>query len=286
MSESNAFVSWEDAVRWLKAQPEQRALVESAYYDDPLIVAAERYWVSAEWAGIRAYLPDARGRALDVGSGRGISAYALAKEGYRVSALEPDPSPYVGAGAIRMLAEESQLPIEVSESVAEKVPFNDRQFDLVFARAALHHAHDLGGTCHELFRVLKPGGRLIAVREHVITRRRDLAVFLSAHPLHRLYGGENAYLLLEYTAALEAAGFYTREVLAPLLSPINYAPQSITTLRAEIISKVSRIPGAATVLRGLLGSDALMRVVLRGGALIDNRPGRLYSFICDKAAAD
>lgn len=41
----------------------------------------------------------------------GISIYALAKLGWRVTALDPDPSTIVGAGAFRLLAEESSLPI-------------------------------------------------------------------------------------------------------------------------------------------------------------------------------
>ncbi len=34
--------------------------------------------------------------------------------------------------------------------------------------------------CREFFRVLKPGGRLIAVREHVISSKNDLPVFLTS----------------------------------------------------------------------------------------------------------
>ena len=47
-----------------------------------------------------------RGQALDVGAGRGIASYALAREGFTVTVLEPDDSHLVGAGAIRSLAEE------------------------------------------------------------------------------------------------------------------------------------------------------------------------------------
>jgi 2-polyprenyl-3-methyl-5-hydroxy-6-metoxy-1,4-benzoquinol methylase len=96
-------LSWEASVRWLKAQPEQAELVRSCFFDDPLCTAADRYRHSAEWVAVRSLLGDSRGRALDVGSGRGISAYALARDGWQTTALEPDPSPEVGAGAIRQL---------------------------------------------------------------------------------------------------------------------------------------------------------------------------------------
>ena len=45
-------LTWEDAVVWLREQPDQRQLVLDAYYDDPLIQAAERYFRSGEWQEI------------------------------------------------------------------------------------------------------------------------------------------------------------------------------------------------------------------------------------------
>lgn len=190
MSADGRFGSWEEAVQWLRGQPDRRDLVLNAYYDDPLIEAAERYRCSDEWRAIRAFIGNRGGAALDIGAGRGIASYALAKDGYRVMALEPDSSDLVGAGAIRRLAEQAALPISICEQYSESLPFPDASFDIVFARAVLHHARDIGLACQEIFRVLKPGGRLVAVREHVISQRADLSAFLDKHPLHKLYGGE------------------------------------------------------------------------------------------------
>ena len=88
---------------WLRGQPDQRQLVLDAFYDDPLIAAAKRYLDSDEWQSISEILHGRTGRALDVGAGRGIASYALARDGFAVTALEPDPSAIVGAGAIRTL---------------------------------------------------------------------------------------------------------------------------------------------------------------------------------------
>src|SRR5690349_8888902 len=103
MSESTAG-TWEDAVRWLRDQPGAQAVVRDAYFDDPLLQAAERYWQSNEWHAVRQIIGIGPGRALDVGAGRGIASYALARDGFEVTALEPDPSDLVGGGAIRALA--------------------------------------------------------------------------------------------------------------------------------------------------------------------------------------
>src|SRR5437016_3057671 len=96
--------SWEEAVRWLCQQPDQQELVRACYYDEPRTQAAERFRRSEEWQATRAWLPKHLGRALDVGAGHGISSYALTVDGWRTTALEPDPSSFVGAEAIRRLA--------------------------------------------------------------------------------------------------------------------------------------------------------------------------------------
>lgn len=272
--------TWEQAVLWLRAQPDQQELVKACYYDDPLPSSALRYWESEEWSSIRHFLPAQGGKALDVGAGRGISSFALAKDGFSTTALEPDGSAIVGAQAIRDLAQASGLAIEVKQEFSEQLPFADGQFNIVFARAVLHHARDLKAACREFFRVLKPGGILIAVREHVISRPEDLPAFLDSHPLHKLYGGESAFLLAQYEDAIKSAGFHLDVVLSPLESPINFSPYTLASLRAELAQRIGRrVPGIGILLRWLLGVPGVWPIARLLLARVDHRPGRLYSFI-------
>ena len=191
---------------------------------------------------------------LDVGAGRGIASYALAREGFDVTALEPDPSAIVGAAAIRALAVEAKLPIDVVEEFSERLPFADGAFDVVFARAVLHHTRNLDLACREMHRVLRPGGTFIAAREHVLSKEADLGLFLDSHPLHRLYGGEHAYMLERYVGALSSAGFIPVEILSPLKSPINLFPHTIDSLRDAVIDRISRKLPARPFWRVALGS--------------------------------
>jgi len=189
----------------------------------------------------------------------------------------------VGGGAIRALAAESGLPIRVVEEFSERLPFSDGTFDVVFARAVLHHTRDLEAACREFFRVLKPGGLFIAIREHVISREEDLPRFLDLHPLHKLYGGEHAYLLKQYVAAIGQSGFANLKVVSPWQSPLNYAPYSLATLKAEVARRVGRgVPGVGRMVNSLLELPGVWPLTRKILDWFDNRPGRLYSFVATR----
>jgi SAM-dependent methyltransferase len=282
VAEESRFSTWEDAVRWLISQPEQQEIVQACYYDAPLKNAADRYWQSTEWAEIRKYAPKTPGHSLDIGAGNGIASYAMAQDDWQVKALEPDPSHLVGVGAIRQLANSANLPIDVVQEFGEQLPFPEAHFDFVFARQVLHHAKDLPQLCREIDRVLKPGGKFIAVRDHVISSKADLPKFLDTHPLHKLYGGENAFLEQEYINAMKQAGLQVDHVLKPLDSVINYAPMTQTELKQALQQRLASLPGGR--LFSPLLNSLTFPIVLKLLAATDNRPGRAYSFICHKPA--
>ena len=225
---SDKTLTWEDAVQWLRNQPEKSELVKLCYYDDPIEAAAARFLQSEEWIELISLLKSKKksGKVLDIGAGRGISSYAFAKSGYEVTALEPNPSALVGAETIRQLSRNTDVNIEVVQDWGETLPFADNTFDVVYGRAVLHHAHDLNQLCKEAARVLKPNGYFLATREHVISKKEDLQKFLDSHLLHHLYGGENAYLLEEYLTAIQLSGLKKVNTFSPYQSVINYFPMT------------------------------------------------------------
>jgi SAM-dependent methyltransferase len=264
-------ISWEQAVQTLRDDPSQKELVLACFYDDPVERAALRYQESTEWKALRALVSEKKGRVLDLGSGRGIVAHAFSMSGWAVTAAEPDPSSIVGAEAIRRLSLVSGAPISVVECYGEALACEDASFDLVHCRAVLHHARDLNRLCEEVARVLRPGGRFIATREPVLSRETDRNRFLHDHPLHKLFGGENAYLLGTYVSAIENAGLKIDRVYNPLETDINIFPGTMADSKLRIARRLM-LPSGRWV------PDLALRFL---GSLSD-APGRLFTFVSSK----
>jgi SAM-dependent methyltransferase len=274
--------TWEGAVRWLRDQPGREDIVRDAYYDDPLIEAADRYWRSNEWQDVRAILGTGPGDALDAGAGRGIASYALARDGFTVTALEPDPSDLVGGGAIRSLARDASLAIRVEENLSERLPFEDDSFDVIFARAVLHHIADLPAAMREFHRVLRPGGVFLAAREHVVTSSADLPAFFDSHALHHRYGGENAHPVGVYQEAIRQAGFTLEQTIGSLDSAINYGPQSTREINRRIAAQLMPVRALRPIAAAVLDLPPAGGLLRRIASRVDRRPGRHASFVARK----
>lgn len=281
MTTARAAMTWEAAVHWYRTQPGQEEAVRDNYFDLPVRGAAERYAQSAEFAEVIRRLGEGGGRtALDLGAGNGIASFALARHGWRVTALEPDPSEEVGAGAIRALAQETGLVIEVVEGMGERLVCEDANFYVVHARQVLHHAEDLRAMAREIWRVLKPGGRLLATRDHVVDDAQQLAQFQQAHPLHRMYGGEHAHSLDEYCSALTGSGLRLLQVWGPLDSVLNCPPSEAADwpgFQRRAVARSWRGVG-----RGLAWLPPFVTWQAHRLSQRDRWPGRLFSFLAEK----
>lgn len=272
-------MTWEEAVKWYIAQPDNHALARAAYLDDP-VAAARRYAESAEFAEIKTYLPSTPGRALDLGAGNGILSYALSQAGWDVTAIEPDPSDFIGAGAIRKMATETGADIEVIEAFGEDLPLETANYDVVMARQVLHHANDLGAFCKEMSRLSQNGATIITLRDHVISGPEQMEAFLEGHELHHLYGGEHAYTTNAYRSALEEAGLDVQHELNSFESVINYDPRSAVDIRREISKRFGPLRSIVSLGLRFLPFGLLAKALSK----LDRRPGRHVSFVCRKAA--
>ncbi len=99
-------------------------------------------------------------RVLDVASGTGMVAFALARRGCEVVGL--DQSPDMLAAARRRLDANPQLAGRMTfiQGEAERLPFDDGEFDALTFTYLLRYVDDRAATMRELARVVKPNGRI------------------------------------------------------------------------------------------------------------------------------
>lgn len=284
-------MTWDETIRYIRTLPEHSVLVEKAYFDEDLHLNVRRFSESAEFKEtlkiFEKYKPNAS-KVLDVGCGNGISTINLALKGYNVSAVEPDKSDTVGAGAIKLLKEELNLEnLEIFEDFAENIEFPNNFFDVVYVRQAMHHANNLDKFIKECVRVLKPSGLLLTTRDHVIYNEKDKEWFLSSHPLQKYYGGENAFTSIEYKNAFKKAGAKIIKELKYFDSIINYFP---ATTKEVLILKNSNELRQKKKLINRLGAIANnwfvwnLYCLLSGYKPLNETaiPGRIYSYIVIK----
>ena len=271
MSREPAIASWEDAVRAFRRDPRNGSAILDNYFDLPVTQAARRYAASSEFHAIRRIIGGGRGRALDVGAGHGIASFALAAFGWDVIAVDPDASTEVGVGAIRSLPNVGVKRIEGIVDSGERLPLRTHSVDLVFGRQVLHHLADLDQGLREARRVLRPGGRVLFVREHVVDDDAQLLEFLEGHPLHHAYGGENAHPLDRYLTAFRDAGLSIVRSWGPLDSMINFYPGSRSRRLAAIGGQLAQQRAWRAVFDPAARSAAL--------EMKCREPGRLYSFL-------
>lgn len=289
-------MTWEETIVHLRTLPAFQQVLHDSYLDSDLVLNAERFQSSDEFKAtlelLFTYAPEAK-TILDVGSGNGVSTIALAKSGYTLTALEPDPSATVGCAAIKTLAEHYGInTISILQSYAEDIPAENNSFDIVHVRQAMHHAHNLEKFLQEIARVLKPGGFLFTIRDHVIYNEEDKLLFLKSHPLQEYYGGENAYRESTYLAAMEHAGFKVIRVIRYFDSIINYSPMTTDSLASLPGQFTQNLNTRAKQKFGILGKLGLFQYIYRkavqlkfGGPLDERRiPGRMYSFVAIKPA--
>jgi|SRR5579863_5289119 len=102
-------------------------------------------------------------RILDVATGTGMVAFALAERGATVVGL--DQSEAMLGGAQARLERTPQLADRLSFMLgeAESLPFGDGEFDALSFTYLLRYVDDRSATMRELARVVKPGGRIAMV---------------------------------------------------------------------------------------------------------------------------
>jgi SAM-dependent methyltransferase len=103
--------------------------------------------------------PEPFGDALEIGSGTGYFSLNLLQLGAIERLMATDISAEM-LSTLSTTAGRLGLTAETRVTDAERLPFDDESFDLVFGHAVLHHLPNLDGALAEFHRVLRPGGAI------------------------------------------------------------------------------------------------------------------------------
>lgn len=113
---------------------------------------------------VRDALPEQLGSVLEVGYGSGIFFYELSRRARRLVGIDIHPH---AAGIRDDLASDGLQP-ELMQASGMALPFRDSVFDAVVIVSALEFMSDPAACLSESLRVLRPGGRLVAVTPRVL----------------------------------------------------------------------------------------------------------------------
>lgn len=142
------------------------ALEERRYRLEPFIA---RFAQFTRWRGKR---------VLEIGCGPGVDLVQFSWAGAKVSGI--DISPHSVDLAQKWLSI-SGCTAEVQVGDAERLPYEDGQFDFVYSWGVLHHTPDTRQAVSEIYRVLKPGAQVCIMLYH-----KHSLVVLQAWLIHGL----------------------------------------------------------------------------------------------------
>jgi SAM-dependent methyltransferase len=149
--------------------------------------------------------------ALDVGTGTGHTALALAGRVARVTGTDVTPEMLAEARALAEARGPVAANVVFELADAEALQYPDAVFDIVTCRRALHHFRHPDTALSEMRRVLRAGGRLV-IDDRSVTE--DDRVDEAMNRLDVLHDGSHVreYRPGELAAMVAGAGFEVTEV--------------------------------------------------------------------------
>lgn len=213
---------------------------------------------------------------LDIGAGQGWASRYFASKGCKVIATDIVADEYYGLGRSWAIMEHAKVRFDPVLGDGERLPFPDEKFDIVFFCGALHHFKDFDRVLKEVYRVLKPRGRMIASGEPsiaILLREETAQAALEETHFGIVERRPRSY---EYELHIRRAGF--RRVGLYTYETYNSSPRQvydwIRLVRKNLV-QVAKPPLKSLVSVSLLGISLLppklaarLALYINGGNLL------------------
>jgi ubiquinone/menaquinone biosynthesis C-methylase UbiE len=159
-------------------------------------------------------------RVLEIGSGTGTLSIRAKRSRPGADVIGIDPDPLALARAQRKL--HGQSGIRFDHGYAQKLPYRDGEFDRVLSSLMLHHLDSdaKAAAASEVFRVLRPGGRL-----HLVDVDADVT--------------EHDGRIARFFARRQHAAAHFGESIPDLLGAAGFDCTAVETRRLSVIGRVT-----------------------------------------------
>jgi len=139
---------------------------------------------------------------LEVGASFGWASWRFAQKGCKVTALEL--SNYLHAADLYF--EKDNIYFDRLMSDMSQLPFADNTFDIIFSHSVIHHCKRLQPLFSEFHRVLRPGGRVVALHECAFGLLEDKSGGALQEAIDQGFN-ENAFTIPEWKKGARDGGF-------------------------------------------------------------------------------
>src|SRR2546426_5563554 len=169
-------------------------------------VEHHRYQEYAPWMPeVMGFDEFAGARLLEIGCGMGTDLLQFARGGAKVSGVDLTPrSIEISRRHLDVYGYQG----EFATTDAEKLPFANDSFDVVYSNGVLHHTPDTAGAIREIHRVLRPGGQARVMLYHQHSLNYWGQIILHHGLLHGelLRGNSPAEIMSKYVEFNESGG--------------------------------------------------------------------------------
>ena len=169
---------------------------------------------------------------LEIGCGMGTHAAWLAQSGARLTAID------ITEQAVEMTRRRFKifkLPGQILRADAERLPFADNSFNMVWSWGVIHHSASTERCLSEISRVLRGSGRLLLM----VYYKRSIVYYVHGGLLRGLLLGKLLRCSLDQIYAGSSDGFYarvfTKKEMKTLLDPsYEDVTTNVVGLKAEL----------------------------------------------------